>query len=232
MDYFTYKITFRDLPGYFYYGRHKYKGKPYFGSPKTWSQLWEQFEPEIQILQWYETAEEVDEAETAILKATWKEKYSLNEHAGNCFSEEDCRKSAQLMNRHPNTIESRKKSGEKMGPKNWPAMNSHPNTITSRSENGRKIGPETVKAMNAHPNTSIARQGLHQEEYEDGRSVLAVRMAEETNKNRRLPVLCVETGVSYSSSCEASKKVGGRAAHIRRACKTGGRAGGLHWRFL
>ena len=97
------------------------------------------------------------------------------------------------------------------------AMNGHPNTAESRSANG-------VKSKN--------RESLHLEKDESGRSALAVRMSEEANKNRRLPVLCVETGVSYSSSYEASRLVGGRAAHIRRACSTGGRAGGLHWAYL
>lgn len=95
MNYYTYKVTFKDLPGYFYYGRHKCKGRPYFGSPVTWSFLWLCFEPEIQILQWYETLEEVVKAEESIIRATWGSKYSLNEHIGGHFSEETCRKNGK-----------------------------------------------------------------------------------------------------------------------------------------
>ena len=91
MRYYTYKITFKDLPGYFYYGSHKNDGKPYFGSPKTWRRLWSLFDPEVQILQWYETLEEVVGAEESIIWATWGSKYSLNEHTGGRFSEEICR---------------------------------------------------------------------------------------------------------------------------------------------
>ena len=74
MRYYTYRVTFKDLPGYFYYGKHKDDGKPYFGSPKTWKHLWLQFEPEVQVLQWYETEEEVYTAECSIILATWKDK--------------------------------------------------------------------------------------------------------------------------------------------------------------
>jgi hypothetical protein len=92
LKYYTYKITFKDLPGYFYYGKHKDNGRVYLGSPKTWKHLWKQFEPEIQILQWYNTDGEVRAAEEAIVRATWKDKYSLNEALGAVVSERVCRK--------------------------------------------------------------------------------------------------------------------------------------------
>ena len=91
MQYYTYKITFKDLPCYFYYGKHKDDGKPYFGSPKTWACFWTQFEPEIQVLQRYKTAREVNAAEKSTIRATWEDKYSLNENCGGDFSEEICR---------------------------------------------------------------------------------------------------------------------------------------------
>jgi hypothetical protein len=97
MRYYTYKITFKDLPCYFYYGKHKNKGKPYYGSPVTWRHLWDQFEPEVQILQWYETAEEARLAEEAIIKCTWGNKYSLNENWGGCFSEEVCKRNGKKI---------------------------------------------------------------------------------------------------------------------------------------
>ena len=87
MDYYTYKITFKDLPKYFYYGYHRENGKPYFGSPKTWKCFWKQFEPEIQILQWFETEIEAQNAERKIIIHTWKSAFSLNENAGGGFSD-------------------------------------------------------------------------------------------------------------------------------------------------
>lgn len=88
MRYYTYKVTFSDLPGYFYYGYHSSKrGTRYSGSPKTWKHLWKFFEPEVQVLQWYETKEEAVEAEKSILRATWKDPYSLNENVGGVVSD-------------------------------------------------------------------------------------------------------------------------------------------------
>ena len=87
MKYYTYKVTFKDLPGYFYYGSHKNNGKLYFGSPITWACFWSQFDPEVQILQWYATEQEVKAAEDSIIRATWTDKYSLNENVGGRFSE-------------------------------------------------------------------------------------------------------------------------------------------------
>ena len=87
MPYYTYKVTFRDLPGYFYYGKHKCKGSPYYGSPVTWRHLWDFFEPEVQILCWYDTEEEAHSSEQSIIKSTWKSPYSLNENLGGLISE-------------------------------------------------------------------------------------------------------------------------------------------------
>jgi len=116
MKYYTYKITFKDLPGYFYYGSHKDNGKPYFGSPKTWRRLWEVFEAEIQVLQWYETEKEARRAEKLIINATWEDKYSLNEHNGYSFSEEACSRGAKNQ-----PVEVRVDNGKKYGKKNGPA---------------------------------------------------------------------------------------------------------------
>jgi hypothetical protein len=98
--YYTYKITFRDLPGYFYYGRRKDNGKPYFGSPSTFKCLWKQYEPEIQILQWYKTEQEVKDAEDSLIGHTWKQewsgrRYSLNRNYKGHVDEEVCREAGK-----------------------------------------------------------------------------------------------------------------------------------------
>ena len=167
MGYFLYKVTFIDLPCYFYYGKHKDNGKPYFGSPVTWSHLWNHFEPRLQVLQWCDTEKEVNRLEESAIKATWKDKYSLNEHCGNNFSEEVCsnngKANAEALNVHPNTKESRKSSGRanvgimnshpntsEVRKANAITMNSHPNTLGNRSVQGR--------SMNNHPNTLKAKK--------------------------------------------------------------------------
>ena len=151
--YYTYKVTFKDLPGYFYYGRRKDNGKPYFGSPVAWKSIWDQFEPEIQILQRYSTFEEAERAEYSLIEHTWKDKYSLNENLGGYFSEEACRKGGIKNNgklqSHPNTEKSRKE--------NLLKMHAHPNTVEAikknlsvhRSEHGKKNGKRNSKIMTA-----------------------------------------------------------------------------------
>ena len=117
MQYYTYKITFKDLPGYFYYGKRKDDGKPYFGSPKTWRRLWLLFEPEVQVLQWYKTAAEVELAEKSIIRATWKDKYSLNENVGGYISTESCRAGRASLLKE-SMVTGGRKAGEKNGAKN------------------------------------------------------------------------------------------------------------------
>ena len=103
-NYYTYKITFKDLPRYFYFGFHKHSSKLYFGSPKTWKHLWDQFEPEIQILQWFDTEEEARRVEKSIILETWKNKFSLNENCGGTISSECVKKVHQEKNEEGKSI--------------------------------------------------------------------------------------------------------------------------------
>lgn len=50
------------------------------------------------------------------------------------------------------------------------------------------------------------------------------------SKNKR--VLCVETGIIYRSSCEASRQMGCFYTTIYNAIKTGKKIKGYHWRFV
>jgi hypothetical protein len=178
MGYYTYKITFKDLPGYFYYGSHKDSGKPYLGSPKTWKHLWKFFDPEIQILQWYATGEEALVSEESIIRATWKDRYSLNENVGGRMSEDVCRKNGyaniELMNTHPHTRESQK----------CEALNAHPNTIAARSDNAR--------AMNDHPNTAANR----------------IANNEKASKRVLLVEIATGEATEFSSASEAARVLG------------------------
>jgi hypothetical protein len=135
MQYYTYKITFKDLPGYFYYGKHKCNGKTYLGSPVTWAHLWSCFEPEIQILQWYKTAEEAEESERSIIRATWKEGYSLNENVSGTISEEVNRKSGEKTYRS-NFDPHRSKNGKS----NAGVLNSRPERGEWNSKGGKSNG--------------------------------------------------------------------------------------------
>jgi len=93
--------------------------------------------------------------------------------------------------------------------------NGHPNTEAVRSENGKRSAP-----------------GLGTQE---GRTKGGKRAGEKTGgengRRSSKPIVCVETGFFYPSSEEASRKTGIHGSSIRRSCRTGCRAGGLHWRF-
>jgi hypothetical protein len=212
--YYTYKVTFKDLPKYFYYGRKKDCGKPYLGSPKTFRHLWDFFEPEVQILCWYKTAKEAQEAEDALIGHTWKQvwngrRYSLNRNKGGLIDEEVCsengKKNAENLNSHPNTTRSKRKHGKARAEK----MNRHPNTIEGRKKNVGKI-PKEILSKNGR---------------ENGR---------ENGKKCSKKVFCIETGEVYSSVREAERQTGASSGGIIRSAQSGGRtsSGGLHWGYL
>jgi hypothetical protein len=81
----------------------------------------------------------------------------------------------------------------------------------NNSANGKK----NVVIMRDHFNTGVGR-------VEGGK-----RTAERTSK----PVLCIETGTTYSSVREAARETGMCNASISSSCRKGHRAGGYHWRF-
>jgi hypothetical protein len=161
MQYYTYKITFKDLPCYFYYGSHKDNGKLYYGSPTTWKRLWKIFEPEVQILQWYETTEEAYAAEESIIRATWDSKYSLNEHVGGRFSEESCRKNGKanaatgLAAMSRDTLVANGKANLATIPRETLVANGKANVAVMRAA----LTPEILKA-NGKANVAVMRAAL------------------------------------------------------------------------
>lgn len=82
---YTYRIDFPHQR-WFYYGVHSTDDLDdgYAGSAVTHRDKWEWFEWEKTILEFFETREEAEELEIRLITATWKHKYSLNEH--NCRS--------------------------------------------------------------------------------------------------------------------------------------------------
>jgi hypothetical protein len=85
MQFFTYRVTFPGFP-WFYFGWHKENGKPYFGSPKTHKWIWEFYEYEIQILEWFDTQEKAQELEKRLIRPFLNDNNCLNEHCGGGFS--------------------------------------------------------------------------------------------------------------------------------------------------
>ena len=89
---YTYKITFEEVP-YYYYGVHKEKkfDEYYMGSPYTHKWCWELYTPKKQILQLFDFTDEgwieAQEVEKRLIKPFYNsDKWCLNENCGGRFS--------------------------------------------------------------------------------------------------------------------------------------------------
>jgi len=100
---YTYKITFIDTP-YYYYGVHKEKrfNEYYMGTPVTHKWCWEFYEPEKQILEFFEFSGEgwvkAQEIEKQLIKPFFNtDKWCLNENVGGILSKKICSKGGKIQ---------------------------------------------------------------------------------------------------------------------------------------
>ena len=99
---YTYKITFEEVP-YYYYGVHKEKkfDEYYMGSPKTNKWCWELYTPKKQILELFDYSDEgwgkSISVECRLIKPVLNDKWCLNERCGAFHSLENCRKGAKTQ---------------------------------------------------------------------------------------------------------------------------------------
>jgi hypothetical protein len=98
---YTYKITFEEVP-YYYYGskKERYYNQEYWGSPTTHKWCWELYTPKKQILEIFdytdEGYEEALEVERRLIKPVYNtDKWCLNESCGGKISLEASRKSGK-----------------------------------------------------------------------------------------------------------------------------------------
>jgi len=89
---YTYKITFLEVP-YYYYGVHKEKkfDEYYMGSPYTHKWCWDFYTPKKQILEFFDFTDEgwieAQEVEKRLIKPFYNtDKWCLNENCGGRFS--------------------------------------------------------------------------------------------------------------------------------------------------
>lgn len=89
IEIYTYKVTF-PYQKWYYWGAHKVQPneKFYNGSPVTHKGKWEDFEWEIQILEYFDNWSEAQRVENRLIKHTWGDPYCLNEHWGSQISTE------------------------------------------------------------------------------------------------------------------------------------------------
>lgn len=93
--FYTYKVTFPGLP-WFYWGYHKKSDKPYYGSPSTHKWIWDFYDCEVQILEWFETREEALSVEQRIIRPFLDNPFCLNEACGGQPSEEARRRGGKI----------------------------------------------------------------------------------------------------------------------------------------
>ena len=149
---YLYKITFIDT-SYYYYGVHKEKrfNEYYMGSPKTHKWCWELYEPEKQILEFFEFSDEgytkAQEIEKQLIKPFFNtDKWCLNGNCGGRISLKVARKYGLKHKENGTGIfsltpEERKQNGIKGGLKNKEnGTGIFSQTPDQRSEHSRKIG--------------------------------------------------------------------------------------------
>jgi hypothetical protein len=139
MKHHTYKVTFPGMPWY-YWGVHTDNGKPYFGSPATHKWVWDFYECEVQILEWFESRREAEEAEDRLIKHFIRDPNCLNEHWGMHFPlaepEERSRRSKKAWN---STSEKDKQEKLKR------SLEAQPRQL--RSEHGKRGGESSVEKV-------------------------------------------------------------------------------------
>ena len=98
---YTYKITFEEVP-YYYYGVHKERkfGEYYMGSPKTNKWCWEFYTPKKQILEIFDYTDvgyaECRRIEDRLIRPVLNDPLCLNETCGGTYSLDICRKAGQI----------------------------------------------------------------------------------------------------------------------------------------
>ncbi len=107
---YTYKITFEEVP-YYYYGSHtekKYE-EYYMGSAVTHKWCWEFYTPKKQILELFDSREHANNVENRLIKQVINDPNCLNENCGGIISIEMCKKGAKILVENKLGIHSRTK---------------------------------------------------------------------------------------------------------------------------
>jgi general stress protein YciG len=149
---YTYKITFEEVP-YYYYGskKEKYFNEEYWGSPYTHKWCWELYTPKKQILELFDYTDEgykkCREIEDRLIKPVMSNPWCLNENCGGNISLEVRRKTG-IKNKklgkgiHAQTIEEQRELGRKVKELK---LGIHSQTIEQLRELGRKSGKLTYE---------------------------------------------------------------------------------------
>jgi hypothetical protein len=152
---YTYKITFEGAP-FWYWGVHKEEryGECYFGSPKTRKWVWDFYEPEIQILEFFpytdEGWEEACEVEKRLIRPDLNDPNCLNENAAGYFSLEVIKKIHAEKDGDGKSLHAKKAAAA-----------------------AHAVKDEDGKSVNAKKAAAASHKVIHAEKDEDGKSVTA-----------------------------------------------------------
>ena len=107
---YTYKITFEEVP-YYYYGSHKEQkyNEYYMGSPVTNKWCWDFYTPRKQILEYFNTREEANIIENKLIKPVLNDPNCLNENCGGIISSDMCKKGIKTQIKNKIGLHSRTK---------------------------------------------------------------------------------------------------------------------------
>jgi len=150
---YTYKITFEEVP-YYYYGSHKEQkyNEYYMGSPVTHKWCWEFYTPKKQILEYFDTRKEANIVENRLIKFVLNDLNCLNENCGGIISSDMCKKGAKKLVDNKLGIHSRSKEQIKIdGDKGRETQKRLGLGIYSiskdeRSKISKKVGENNVKS--------------------------------------------------------------------------------------
>lgn len=169
---YTYKVTFPHQ-GWWYWGWHKERklGENYSGSPKTHKEKWDNFEWEMQILEFFDCEVEAQKVENRLIRPDLNNPNCLNEHCGSVISSAACKRAGLTTGSKPETLEQCKQMGLKFGRKNISAYNDS-KAPEQRKEHARKASlsadqekrkqrmRETQKKFNPAKGTRWATNGV------------------------------------------------------------------------
>jgi len=191
---YTYKITFEEVP-YYYYGVHKEKkfGEYYMGSPITHKWCWDFYTPKKQILEIFHYTDEdyikAQEVEKRLIKPFYNiDKWCLNENVGGLFS-----------------LETHSKAGKRAYELK---LGVHSRSKEQIIEDGRKGGQS-----NGENKTGFCGRSREQI-IEDGRK--GGKISGKRNKENKIGIC----GLSREQRSEAGK-IGGKRGSIEDKIKAG-----------
>jgi hypothetical protein len=200
LRHYTYKVTFPGMP-WFYFGVHTENGKNYLGSPCTHKWVWEFYDCEVQILEWFASRDEAERIERRLIRPFLDNPCCLNEACGGQPSAEARKRGAVTQQREGLGIFSEDQSWRK---------EAHQKAVSTMREEGTGLFDRAVKVKggqtigNRHRETGhIQSLGKRQgrKNVETGTLLVAAKQGAAAQHAQKW--MCLKTGY-ISTACGLS----------------------------